>query len=142
MDPASTDPAKWLADYEKTVARAAANARATEETLSQLGGTATSPRGEVSLAVNASGALTDLKLTPAARALEAEQLAQLILTTAQQAQRAVGEHVVEVMSDYLGDGPALEFVKQNLPPAAETGAPAADTRADDDYFSDLPEIVR
>lgn len=141
-DPAKTDPARWLADYEKTVARAAANARATGEILARLGGTAASPRGEVTVTVNASGALTGLKLTPAARALEAAQLAELVLATARQAQRAVGEHVVKVMTDYAGDGPALEFVKRNLPPAPDTGAPVPDTRADEDYFTDLPEIVR
>lgn len=142
MDLVGTDPARWLAGYEKTVAGAAASARATGETLRQLGGTATSPRGEVAALVNASGALTDLRLTPAARALEAGQLAQLILTTVRQAQRAVGEQVVTIMTEYLGESPALDFVKQNLPPAPDTGTPGPDTRADDDYFTDLPEIVR
>jgi hypothetical protein len=141
MEPARTDPARWLADYEKTVARAAANARATGEILAQLGGTAASPRGEVTVTVNASGALTGLKLTPVARALEAARLAELILATSRQAQRMVGERVVDVMTDYVGDGPALEFVKRILPSAPDTEVPMADIRADE-AFTDLPGIIR
>lgn len=97
------------------------------------------------MSVGPSGALEDLKLTPAARALEANQLASLILATARQAQRAVGAQVVEIMTEYVGDGPALELVKQNLPPAAGVDAePSGDPErapADDDYFTNPPEIV-
>jgi hypothetical protein len=141
------DPAQWLASYDKRLARASANAQAAGASLRRVGGSATSPRGEVAVSVGASGALEDLKLTSAARALEANQLATLILATAQQAQRAVGAQVVEIMTEYVGDGPALELVKQNLPPAAGVGvAPAGDSERppvghDDDYFANPPEIV-
>lgn len=143
MDPAITGSEQWLADYRKTVARAAANAQAAGQTVRQLAGSATSARGEVVVRVDGGGALTGLELTPAARALEAGQLAQLILATARQAQRAVGAQVVEIMTGYLGDGPALDFVKRNLP--SDTTAPVAGTPAaadDDYYFADFPEIVR
>ncbi|MEU5845791.1 MULTISPECIES: YbaB/EbfC family nucleoid-associated protein [Saccharopolyspora] len=135
-------PAQWLADYDKKLARAAANARAASESLSRMSGTASSPRGEVTVQVGPSGAMEDIRLTPAARALEAEQLARLILTTAQQAQRSVGAQVVEIMTDYVGDGPALDFVKQNMPPAAgvdaSSGPPPPD---DDDYFFANPQVI-
>ena len=135
------DPAQWLADYDRTLARAAANAQAAEQNLRQVGGRASSPRGEVTVAVGPSGALTDLRLTPAARALEAEQLARLILTTAQQAQRAVGAQVVQIMTEYVGDGPALDVVRRALPPEARPD-PGPDRADDDDYFSNPPGVVR
>ncbi|MDA3630462.1 YbaB/EbfC family nucleoid-associated protein [Saccharopolyspora sp. WRP15-2] len=135
--------AQWLAGYDERLARAAANAKAANESLRQMSGTATSPRGEVAVQVGPSGAMEDIRLTPAARALEAEQLAQLILTTAQQAQRTVGAQVVEIMTEYVGDGPALEFVKENMPPAAgvEAGQRRVDDDNDDDFFANPVVIV-
>ncbi|GAA1988646.1 YbaB/EbfC family nucleoid-associated protein [Amycolatopsis minnesotensis] len=135
------DPTEWLRNYQKTLARASANAKAASENLSQVGGTATSPRGEVAVEVGPSGALESLDLTPASRALEAEQLAQLILATARQAQRAAGARVVEIMTDYVGEGPALEVVKRNLPGSPAEDGPRPDDREDDQYFIDPPEIT-
>lgn len=135
------DPTEWLRNYQKTLARASANAKAVSESLRHVGGTATSPRGEVAVKVGPSGALEDLDLTPAARALEAEQLAQLILATAQQAQRTAGAQVVEIMTDYVGDGPALDVVKRHLPDAPADDGPRPDDREDDQYFTDPPEIT-
>ncbi|WP_228047112.1 YbaB/EbfC family nucleoid-associated protein [Saccharopolyspora montiporae] len=126
-----------MADYDRALADAADNAKAADETLQRLSAGASSPRGEVTLRVGPGGALQDITLTPAARALEAEQLAQLILTTAQDAQRSIGNQVVGIMTDYVGDGPVLDFVKQNLPEAADAEEPA---RSDDDYFANPPTV--
>ncbi|RKT88561.1 YbaB/EbfC DNA-binding family protein [Saccharopolyspora antimicrobica] len=135
--------AQWLAGYDERLAKAAADAKAANESLRQMSGTAASPRGEITVQVGPSGAMEDIRLTPAARAMEAEQLAQLILTTSQEAQRTVGAQVVEIMTEYVGDGPALDFVKENMPPAAgvEAGArhPAGDD--DDDFFANPVVIV-
>ncbi|MDA3645761.1 YbaB/EbfC family nucleoid-associated protein [Saccharopolyspora indica] len=135
--------AQWLAGYDERLAKAAADAKAANESLRQMSGTATSPRGEITVQVGPSGAMEDIRLTPAARAMEAEQLAQLILTTSQEAQRSVGAQVVEIMTEYVGDGPALDFVKENMPPAAgvEAGSrrPAGDD--DDDFFANPVVIV-
>jgi hypothetical protein len=151
------DPAAWLADYEQTLAHTATSAQQASEDLRQVSGRASAPRGEVTVGVGAGGALTELRLTAAARALEADQLARLILATARQAQRAAGARVVEIMTAYVGDGPALELVKQNLPDTmtadpepepipVDGAAPAAtavpDHRADDDYFANPPEIIQ
>ncbi|PKW16960.1 YbaB/EbfC family nucleoid-associated protein [Saccharopolyspora spinosa] len=135
--------AQWLASYDQKLVRAAANAKAASETLSRMSGTATSPRGEVAVQVGPSGALEDIRLTPAARAMEVEQLAKLILATAQEAQRSVGSQVVEIMTDYVGDGPALDFVKQNMPPATGVDATsgARPTDNDEDYFANPRVIV-
>ncbi|MER7083996.1 YbaB/EbfC DNA-binding family protein [Saccharopolyspora kobensis] len=135
--------AQWLAGYDERLAKAAADAKAANESLRQMSGTATSPRGEITVQVGPSGAMEDIRLTPAARAMEAEQLAQLILTTSQEAQRSVGAQVVEIMTEYVGDGPALDFVKENMPPAAGVDAaarrPASDD--DDDFFANPVVIV-
>ncbi|GAA3583508.1 hypothetical protein GCM10022222_80350 [Amycolatopsis ultiminotia] len=131
------DPEQWLAGYDRTLARAAANARAASESLRNTGGRATSPRGEVEVEVGPSGALTGLRLSPAARALEAEALAQLILGTVQDAHREAAAQVVDIMTDYVGEGPALELVRDNLP--VDPGA--APTRRDDDYFANPPGVI-
>lgn len=135
------DPARWLADYQRNLERLDATARAVESNLQQVGGAATSPRGEVSVSVGVSGALEGLRLTAAARSLDADQLAQLILATAREAQRVAGAQVVEIMTEYTGEGPALDLIKRNLA-AAEEPAPAVPVDDDDYYFSNPPEISR
>jgi hypothetical protein len=135
------DPAQWLAEYDKRLAQMAADAETAEVQLGQVGGWATSPHGEVEVRVGPSGALEDLRLTPAARAMEADRLARLILATARQAQGAVGAQVVGIMTEYLGDGPALDLVKHNLPPVAGVDVPGGAHRQpnDDDY---IPEVTQ
>lgn len=140
------DSAQWLANYDKRLAQAATSAEVVSASLRQAGGWATSPHGEVAVTVGAGGALEDLRLTPAARRLESEQLAQLILATARQAQRMAGAQVTEIMTEYLGESPALDLVTQNMPTAAgvdvqsRAGSPLIDNRRDDDYFANPPEI--
>ena len=108
------EPAQWLADYDKRLADIAANAQAASAVLSRVGGSETSPRGEVSVVVDASGALEDLRLTAAARAMEADVLARLILETVRRAQDGVSAQVVEIMSEYVGAGPALDLVREQV----------------------------
>ncbi|WP_158844084.1 YbaB/EbfC family nucleoid-associated protein [Saccharothrix deserti] len=110
------DPAQYLADYDDRLTRAATGAQAASASLRQAGGTATSPRGEVAVTVSAGGALDDLRLTPAARALEADQLARLIMTTARQAQREAGAQVAAIMTEHFGEDAALRLVAHSTPP--------------------------
>lgn len=112
------EPAQWLADYRDRLERAAHGARQAQESLREAGATATSPRGEVTVSVNAGGALEGLRLTPQARKLEAEALAGLIVTTAREAQRLAAGRLAEVMTGYLGDNAALTQVTQHLPAEA------------------------
>ncbi|UVS78769.1 YbaB/EbfC family nucleoid-associated protein [Actinokineospora sp. UTMC 2448] len=107
------DPAQWLADYNNRLAEAAAGAKAAAEGLRTAGARATSPRGEVTVTVNAAGALEDLALTPAARRLEVEALAQLIVTTARQARHAAGAHATAILTHHFGDGPALDLIRSH-----------------------------
>ncbi|WP_216216833.1 YbaB/EbfC family nucleoid-associated protein [Amycolatopsis aidingensis] len=109
------DPAQWLADYRDRLERAAHGARQARDSLREAGATARSPRGEVTVSVNAGGALDELALTPAARKLEADALAGLIVSTAREAQRLASARMAEVMAGYLGDGPALTQLTQHLP---------------------------
>nr|WP_218889336.1 YbaB/EbfC family nucleoid-associated protein [Saccharopolyspora hordei] len=130
-----------MADYDERLARAAADAKAANESLRQMSATVTSPRGEITVQVGPSGAMEDIRLTPAARAMEAEKLAQLILTTSQEAQRKVGAQVVEIMTEYVGEGPALDFVRANMPPAAGVEPGARSGGDEDDDFFDGPVVI-
>jgi len=109
------DQAQWLAHFDERLDYVTRRAHAASERLGQVGGTAISPRGEVSVRVGAGGALEDLSLTPAARALEADELARLILDTTRQAQRAVGAQLADIATEYFGDGPAVDVIKRYLP---------------------------
>lgn len=47
------DPAQWLADYQERLERVAYSARSASASLAEVGASATSPRGEVTVTVNA-----------------------------------------------------------------------------------------
>lgn len=134
VDSAQWDSAQWLASYRERIDRVTANVRTAQANLRQAGGRAESPRGEVEVSVGPYGALTGLRLTAAARRLEVDELAQLILDTAETAQRAAGAQVVGIMTDFVGEGPALDLIREQLPEVPAR----ADNRTDDSF----PEIIR
>jgi DNA-binding protein YbaB len=143
----SIDPAKWFAQYDEKLREAAAKAEKAEKALKTVGGSATSQDGEVTVRVNASGATTDLVLRPGVADLEPEQLARVILETTRQAQREVGSQVVDVMTKFVGEGAALDAVKEHLPMgyAGDGGDKAQaprDRRPDDEYFENPPEVIK
>jgi DNA-binding protein YbaB len=109
------EPAQWLADYRDRLEKIAYSARAASASLREVGASATSPRGEVTVTVNAVGRLEQVKLTPAARKLEADALAALIVATSREAQELAGGRMAEVMASYLGEGEALAQITQHLP---------------------------
>ena len=131
------DPQQWLAHYDRRLTEIAARAREAGERVRQAGGTATSPRGEVEVRVGASGVLEDLTLTPDARTLESDELARLILDTTRRARHAVGTQIAGIATRYVGEGPALDVIKQHLP----AGVPVGADLDDDAYFAN-PEITR
>jgi DNA-binding protein YbaB len=104
------EAAQWLAEYQERLERVAHGARAASASLNEVGASATSPRGEVTVSVNAAGVLGDVRLTPAARKLDVDALAVLIVSTAREAQRVAGERMTEVMASYLGEGDALQRI--------------------------------
>ena len=67
------------------------------------------------MTVNAAGVLDQVTLTPAARKLEADALAALIVATAREAQQLASARMAEVMAGYLGEGAALAQITQHLP---------------------------
>ena len=140
----SAGPEQLLAQYDETLKQAAANAERTDKALKQVGGSATSPDGDITVRVNASGATTELVLRPGVRAIEPEQLARLIMRTTQQAQADVGAKVVETMREFLGEGEALEFVKSHVPKTTPVDEPLGgrDARPDDDYFDNPPDLIK
>ncbi len=144
------DPEKWFAQYDEKLKAAAASAEKAEQALRKVGGSATSQDGEVTVRVTASGAVSDLVLRPGARDFEPEHLARVILETSRAAQRDVGQQVVDVMTKFVGEGAALEAVKEYLP-EGYTGdgkdqpmdlVAHRDTRSDDEYFENPPEVIK
>jgi DNA-binding protein YbaB len=145
------DPDKWFAQYDEKLRDAAAKADKAEKALKTVGGSATSQDGDVTVRVTASGALSDLVLRPGAGDIDPEQLARVILETSRQAQRDVGAQVVDVMTKFVGEGAALEAVKEHLPEGftgdgrdegfIKIEKPQAQ-RSDDEYFENPPEVIK
>ncbi|MBP2321111.1 DNA-binding protein YbaB [Kibdelosporangium banguiense] len=139
------NPQQWLAQYDETLKQAAAKAEQTDQALRQIGGSASSPDGQVTVRVNASGATTELVLRPGVRDIEPEQLARLIMRVTQQAQADVSSKVIDTMREFVGEGEALDFVRSRMPVAdVQEEQPMAkrDTRADDDYFDNPPDLIK
>jgi len=136
------DPQQWLARYDERLTKVAARAEEAGARLREVNGTATSPRGEVEVRVGASGTLDELTLTPAARTLESDELARLIVDTTRRARYAVGAQVAGISTEYFGEGPVLDVIKRHLPAGVPTTEHRDDDRDDDDYFANPPEITR
>ncbi|WP_367132759.1 YbaB/EbfC family nucleoid-associated protein [Saccharothrix sp. HUAS TT1] len=145
------EPDQWLAQYGEKIEQAKRNAAQAESQLGGVGGSATSPDGLITVTVNASGALTDLILRPQLRGEDPERISGAIMTAVAQAQRTAAGRVVEIMTEFVGDSPALEFVKAKMPNGySGDGTDAAepepeiqrrDTRPDDDYFTNPPDVM-
>jgi len=132
------DTEQWIAQYEKRLAEVSTRAEDASTRLREVGSTATSPRGEVEVRVGAGGSLDDLTLHPAARTLESDELARLILDTTRKARHSVSAQIAGISAKYFGQGPALDVIKQHLP----AGVPVGIDPDDDDYFANPPEITQ
>ena len=145
------EPDQWLAQYGQKIDQAKQNAAQAETRLGGVGGSATSPDGLITVTVNASGALTDLVLRPGVRDLDPERIASAVLAASGQAQRTAAGRVVEIMTEFIGDSPALDFVKAQMPRGysgdgtdeeePEPEIQRRDVRPDDDYFTNPPEVM-
>lgn len=144
------DPQQWLLQYDEKLKAVAERAEQTDKALRAVGGSAVSPDENVVVRVSASGATTDLVLRPGVRDMDPERLSRLILETTRAAQRDAGGQVVEAMRGLVGESEALDVVKSALPegyrgdgrdePAGPELKP--DTRSDDDYFDNPPEVIQ
>ncbi len=145
------EPDQWLAQYGQKIEQAKQNAEQAKNQLGDVGGSATSPDGLITVTVNASGALTNLVLRPGLRGEDPERVSGAIMTAVGHAQRAAAGQVVQIMTDFVGDGDALEFVKANMPHGysgdgtdatePEPEIQRRDTRPDDDYFTNPPDVM-
>lgn len=142
------DPQEWIQQYDETLKAAAARAEQADKALREVSGSASSPNGDITVRVSASGATTGLVLRPGVRDVEPEQLARIILETTRQAQRDVSAQVVSVMQEMVGDSPALEVVKSHMPEGYSGDGEdqradlRPDTRPDDEYFDNPPEVIQ
>jgi DNA-binding protein YbaB len=144
------DPQEWLQQYDDKLKAAAARAEQADKALREVGGSATSPDGDVTVRVSASGATTGLVLRPGVRDLDPERLATVILEVTRQAQRDASAQVVEAMHGLVGDSEALEVVKSHLPEGYKGDGEdqkehpnlVPDTRPDDEYFENPPEVIQ
>ncbi|GAA4411450.1 YbaB/EbfC family nucleoid-associated protein [Actinokineospora soli] len=142
-------PEQWLAQYDETLQAAARSAQKADQALREVGGSATSADGDITVRVSANGATTGLVLRPGAREVEPEHLARMIMEVTRQAQRDAAAKVVDTMRELVGDGPALDVVKSHLPEGFRgDGADEPmdlvkhrDTRSDEEYFENPPEVV-
>jgi hypothetical protein len=130
------EPEQWLKQYDKRLTEIADRATEAGTRLRRVSRTASSPRNEVTVTVGAGGALEDLTITPAARTLESDELARLILDTTRKARHAVGAQLATITTECFDAGPAREVIKRFLPAAAP-----ATKRRDDDYSDNPPEIT-
>lgn len=128
-------PEEWLANFESTIADVRAKTARFQEELESAGATESSPDGSIRVTVAANGALTDLRLTEAARPGPA--LAQEILKLARKAQRAAAVHVAEAFAPLGADSEAMQMVTGYLPPEEPEDEP--DTPAPTYRFVDEPE---
>ncbi|ACU37375.1 YbaB/EbfC family nucleoid-associated protein [Actinosynnema mirum] len=122
---------QWLADYRRELAGAADGAARAGALLRQVGGHATSPRGEVEAWVGAGGALARLRLSAHARALEPDVLADLVVATAEAARASAAGRIAEIMTGFVGEGAALDAVREHQPAAVRR----RDEQDDEDYYA-------
>lgn len=123
------DPDAALARVQADVAAAQERAARAVEVQAQIAavrGTGRSPRGEVTVDVDASGMLRDLRLTDDALRRRPDELATLILDAARTAQRDAGARAVAVASDAWGEAdPAVEHLRAEV---QQRYAPGGDAR--------------
>lgn len=109
------NPDDWLSQYDAKLQQVREQTDRAKEQLGQLGGTATSSDGQVTVKVNSSGALENIEFGKGFQHPQPERLASSIMECAQRAQRDAAGQMMQVMQDSVGEGEALDFVRSNLP---------------------------
>jgi DNA-binding protein YbaB len=116
-----------LEAWRGRIDRLAADTKAMSEQLQQLRVTATDRDGMVEVAVDASGSLVDLKLSPRMARVSGDALARTIMETVREAKRQVAARSQEVIESTLGsDSPAAQAIaarvrEQLTPPEPPAG---------------------
>jgi DNA-binding protein YbaB len=135
------NPNELLSEYLQEVDVLARKAEEAKRQLKALSGTLTSKDGEVTVTVNAAGALQGLSFGPRADDLPKPRLAALILSTARGAQLQAAQQVTSILAPVIGeDSDAMRFVQGQIPVPEEPdgtewtseGRQAGAHRRDDD----------
>lgn len=145
------DPDQWLKQYGAKIEQAKQQAEQAVGQLGGVGGSASSPDGLITVTVNATGVLTGLQIKPEARGMDPSEIASAVLTASTKAQREASGRVVQIMGEFVGESPALDFVKQQMPngyagDGTDEEEPKSelerkDTRPDDEYFTNPPDVM-
>lgn len=110
-----TTPDDWLSDYNAKLQQIKTDTDRAQDELTQVGASATSPDGQITVRVNSSGVLEDIRFGNGFQHPRPEQVSAAIMTCVRDAQRQAAGQMVEVMQQFVGDGAALDFVKNSLP---------------------------
>ncbi|WP_181373440.1 YbaB/EbfC family nucleoid-associated protein [Microbacterium sp. HMWF026] len=118
-----------IARIEQQVAEAqvrAAQAQQVQADIDAVRATATAPRREVAVTVDATGRLVGIRLADAAYELRPDALERLIVETAGAAQRLAGEQALEISRAAFGADSAIVDrlageIERQSPPSAPMG---------------------
>jgi DNA-binding protein YbaB len=132
-----------------------------QQQIAEIANTATSPDGNVTVVAGAGGAVTDLRLSPAAMRLDHSQLSTLILSTMRQAVAGAVQQQAGIVDRTFGDTLGVDTSEQVRQAQAEAfgtseQAPASQQETaqeprrtarrpappDDDYFDEGPILRR
>ncbi|KEI44351.1 hypothetical protein GU90_09175 [Saccharopolyspora rectivirgula] len=108
-------PDDLIAQYNSKLQQLKEDVDQAQAKLAEVGATATSRDGQITVRVNSSGVLEDISFGHGFRHPQPERLAASIMETVRQAQREAAGQMVSIMQEFVGEGSALEFVKSNLP---------------------------
>ena len=131
------------AGVDQWVAQARAKAERYQEMRAQAGHvsvTESSKDGMVTVSIDSSGNVTDLRITDRVRELSGAEVAAEVLLTMRRAQARLPEKLAEVMAATIGDDPGTaETIVGNYrakfpePPSDEPAKPPSPPRDDDDF---------
>ncbi|KAB2362696.1 MULTISPECIES: YbaB/EbfC family nucleoid-associated protein [Actinomadura] len=120
LPPAIADPEKWLRDQQQWAAAMKERADRAQRELAGNTTTLTSRDHAVTVTVNPSGVLLDLRLSSHADRMSGAQLTASIMETYRKACGRGAARTVEIMSQVVGDdSEAMDFLRAALPPADE-----------------------
>ncbi len=105
-----------LPGYQPNAADRAARAEQAKARVAQVHPAVSSDDGAVTITVSAAGALAGIQFGPAAQSLEPDDLAALVMRTAQLAREQAARQTQQALAPLVGEsGPAMDFLRARLP---------------------------
>ncbi|WP_433869732.1 YbaB/EbfC family nucleoid-associated protein [Saccharopolyspora sp. CA-218241] len=108
-------PDDWLAQYNTKLQQLKADTDRAKEQLGGIGGSATSRDGQVTVRVNGSGVLEDISFSRDFPHPKPNEVAASIMECVRKAQRDAAGRTMDVMQQFVGEGDAMDFVRNSLP---------------------------